>query len=130
MGLPSRRWSILQRFLFPVPAMTGLNPPRMGGLPIEVKAAAPTHAAVLRAEANEGRLRRPGEGTLFGGKEIKFGDDLVDSERVGRKRLDLRGRAGSNLTIRRCMSILHDRIAKRLQLTNLEPLPTTCEIGA
>ncbi len=109
--------------------MTGLNPPRMGGLPIEVKAAAPTHAAVLRAEANEGRLRRPGEGTLFGGKEIKFGDDLVDSEQVGRKRLDLRGRAGSNLTIRRCMSILHDRIAK-VAVTNLEPLPTTCEIGA
>jgi hypothetical protein len=90
--------------------MTGLNPSRMGGFPSEVKTAAPTHAAVMCADANEGRLRRPCEGTLFDGKEVKFGDDLLDSEQTGGKRLHLRRRAGSNLTIRRCMSILHDRI--------------------
>jgi hypothetical protein len=84
----------------------------MGGLPIEVKAAAPTHAAVMGADASEGRLRRPCEGTLFDGEEVKLGDDLVDSEETGGKRLYLRRRAGSNLTIRRCMSIPHDLEAK------------------
>jgi hypothetical protein len=112
-GLPSRRWSLLQLLLFPAPAMTGLHPSRMGSFPIEVKTAAPTHAAVMCAEASEGRLRRPGKRTLFDGKDVKLGDDLVDSEQAGRKRLHLRRRAGSNLTIRRCMSLLHDRIRGR-----------------
>ena len=111
-GLPSKRWSILQLLLFPVPAMAGLNPSRMRSLPIEVKTAAPTHTAVMCADAREGRLRRPCEGTLFGGKEVKFGDDLVDSEETRGKRLHLRRRAGSNLTIRRCMPVLHDLEAK------------------
>jgi len=107
--LPSRRWSILQLLLFPVPAMTGLNPSRVRSFPIEVKTAAPTHAAVMCSGASKGRLRRPCEGTLFDGKEVKFGDDLVDSEQTRGKRLHLGRRAGSNLTIRGCMSILHDR---------------------
>jgi hypothetical protein len=81
-GLPSKRWSILQLLLFPVPAMTGLNPSRMRSFPIEVKTAAPAHAAVMCADASEGRLRRPCERTLFGGKEVKFGDDLVDREQT------------------------------------------------
>jgi hypothetical protein len=111
-GLPSRTWSILQLLLFPVPAMTGLNPSRMRSFPIEVETAAPTHTAVMCADASKGRLRRPCEGTLFGGKEVKFGDDLVDSEETRGKRLHPRRRTGSNLTIRRCMPILHDLEAK------------------
>ena len=107
-GLPSKRWSILQLLLFPVPAMAGLNPSRTRSFPIEVKTAAPTHTAVMCADAREGRLRRPCEGTLFDGKEVKFGDDLVDGEETRGKRLHLRRRSGSNLTIRRCMSIPHD----------------------
>jgi hypothetical protein len=93
--------------------MTGLDPSRMGSFPIEVKTAAPTHAAVMGADASEGRLRRPCEGTLFDGKEVKLSNDLVDSEQAGGKRLHLRRRAGSNLTIRRCMSILHDQTRER-----------------
>lgn len=112
-GLPSRRWSILQLLLFRVPAMAGLNPSRMGGFPIEVKTAAPAHAAVMGADASKGRLRRPREGPLFAGKAVKFGDDLIHREKVGGKRLHLGRGAGSNLTIRRCMSILHDRIGER-----------------
>ena len=112
-GLPSKRWSMLQLLLFPVPAMTGLNPSRMRSFPIEVKTAAPTDAAVMCAEAGEGRLRRPGEGTLFDGKEAKLGDDFVDSEEAGGRRLHLGRRAGSDLTIRRRMSILHNRIRGR-----------------
>jgi hypothetical protein len=111
-GLPSIRWSMLQLFLFPVPAMARLNPSRMRSFPIEVKTAAPTHTAVMCADASEGRLRRPCEGTLFDGKEVKFGDDLVDGEETRGKRLHLRRRPGSNLTIRRCMSIPHDLEAK------------------
>jgi hypothetical protein len=92
--------------------MTGLNPSRMSSVPVEVKTAASTHATVMCADASEGRLRRPCEGTLFGGKEVKFGDDLVDSEQTRGKRLHRRRRAGSNLTIRRCMPVLHDLEAK------------------
>jgi hypothetical protein len=93
--------------------MAGLPPSRMGSFPIEVKTAAPTHAAVMCAEASEGRLRRPGKGPLFDGKEVKFGDDFVDSEEAGGRRLQLGRRAGSDLTIRRRMSILHNRIQGR-----------------
>jgi hypothetical protein len=96
--------------------MTGLNPSRVRSFPIEVKPAAPTHAAVMCAGASKGRLRRPCEGTLFDGKEVKFGDDLVDGEQPRGKRLHLGRRAGSNLTIRGCMPILHDRpLEERLQ---------------
>jgi hypothetical protein len=103
---------MVQLLLFPVPAMASLNPSRMRSFPVEVKTAAPTHTAVMCADASEGRLRRPCEGTLFDGKEVKFSDDLVDSEQTRGKRLHLRRRDGSNLTIRRCMSIPHDLEAK------------------
>ena len=60
--------------------MAGLNPSRAGSFPIEVKTAAPTHAAVICASAGEGRLGRPCEGALFNGKEGEPGDDLVNRE--------------------------------------------------
>jgi hypothetical protein len=72
----------LQSLLFPVPAMTGLNPSRASGFPMEVKTAVPTHAAVMRTGTFEGRLGRPGERALCNGKEGEPGDDLVDSKRA------------------------------------------------
>lgn len=102
---------MLLLFLLPVPAMTGLKPSRMSCLPVEVKAAVSAHAAVMCAGANEGRLRGPCEGTLFDGKDGKLGNDLVNreqtSEQPGGRRL--------HLTIRRCMSILHDGIGESRQ---------------
>jgi hypothetical protein len=112
--------------------MASLKPSRAGSLPIEVKTAAPTHAAVMRAGTCEGRLGRPCEPALFVGKDGTCRDDLIDRERTGGKSLRLRRRADGNLIIRRCMSILHGRIRKRGRDDGIgsEPLLTTCEIAA
>jgi hypothetical protein len=60
--------------------MTGLDPSRTGGFPIEVETAASAHAAVTRPGTFERRLGRPCEGALFNGKEGEPGDDLVNRE--------------------------------------------------
>ncbi len=60
--------------------MTSLDPSGAGGFPVELQAAAPTHAAVTGTSTCEGWLGRPGKGTLFIGEEGKPGNDLVDSE--------------------------------------------------
>jgi hypothetical protein len=88
--------------------MTGLNPSRTGGFPVELETAASTHAAVTRTGTFEGRLGRPGEGALFIGKEGEPGDDLLNcgetSVQGGEKALLW------SPIIRRCMFILHDRM--------------------
>jgi hypothetical protein len=91
--------------------MTGLNPSRTGGFPIEVKTAAPTHTAVIRTGTFEGWLRRPCERALFNGKEGKPGDDLVNSEEGAEKALLW------SPIIRKCMFILHDRIETASETT-------------
>jgi hypothetical protein len=58
--------------------MTGLDPSGTGGLAVKVKTAVSTRAAVVCADAFEGRLRRPGKGTLFDVKVRKLGDDLIN----------------------------------------------------
>jgi hypothetical protein len=80
--------------------MTGLNPSRAGGFPVELEAAATTDAAVTRTGTFEGRLGRPGEGALFIRKEGEPGDDVVNSEKT----------LHWSLVIRRCMFFLHDLI--------------------
>jgi len=80
--------------------MTGLDPSRRGGFPIEVKTAAPTHAAVMRTGTLEGRLGRPREGALFHGKEGEGGDDLIDSALAEEKVLLPRRWIAGNLIIR------------------------------
>jgi hypothetical protein len=70
--------------------MASLNPSRAGSFLIEVKTAAPTHAAVICASAGEGRLGSPCEGALFDGKDGTCSDDLIDSEQAGGKPLRLR----------------------------------------
>jgi hypothetical protein len=67
--------------------MTGLDPSLKGGFPIEVKAATPTDAAVMRTGTFEGRLGRPCEGALFHGKEGEGGDDHIDAARGGERAL-------------------------------------------
>ena len=101
----------MQLLLFPVPAMTGLNPSRTGGFPIEVKTAAPTHTAVIRTGTFEGWLRRPCERALFNGKNGEPGDDLVHSVQGGKKALLW------SPIIRRCMFILHDRMQTASETT-------------
>ncbi len=91
--------------------MTGLNPSRTGGFPIEVKTAAPTHTAVTRTGTFEGRLGRPCEGALFNGKEGEPGDDLVNRVQGGKKALLW------SPIIRRCMFILHDRMQTASETT-------------
>jgi hypothetical protein len=72
---------IAQFLLFPIPAMTGLNPSRTGGFPVELKTAAPAHAAVARTSTFKGWLRRPGEGALLIGKDGTGGNDVVYGEK-------------------------------------------------
>jgi len=112
--------------------MASLKPSRAGSFPIEVKTAAPTHAAVMCAGACEGWLGRPCEPALFIGKDGTCRDDLIDCERTGGKSLRLRRRADSNLIIRRCMFILHGRIPKRGRDDGIgsKPLFATSEIAA
>ena len=55
--------------LLPVPTMTGLRPSGTRGFVVKVKTAVSTHAAVACAGALEGRLGRPGEGSLLVGKQ-------------------------------------------------------------
>ena len=98
--------------------MASLAPSRAGSFPIEVKTAAATHAAVMRAGAGEGRLGRPGERALFAGKDSTGGDDLVDCGRTGGK------------FIIRCIFILHHRIRKRGRDDGIAPLLTNFEIAA
>jgi hypothetical protein len=71
---------IPQFLLFPIPAVTGLNPSRTGGFPVELQTAAPTHAAVARTSTFKGWLRRPGEGALLIGKDGTCGNDVIHSE--------------------------------------------------
>ena len=49
--------------------MTRLRPSGTRGFAVEVKTTVSTHAAVACAGAFEGRLGRPGEGSLFIGKQ-------------------------------------------------------------
>jgi hypothetical protein len=86
--------------------MTGLNPSRTGGFPVELQTAAPTDTAVIRAGTFEGRLGRPCEGALFIGKEGEPCDDLINSDEGDGKALVW------NPVIRRCMFILHDRMQR------------------
>jgi hypothetical protein len=58
--------------------MTGLDPTGTGGLAVKVKTAVSTRAAVMRANAFEGRFGRPGEGAPFDAKVRKLGDDLIN----------------------------------------------------
>jgi hypothetical protein len=60
--------------------MTGQNPSRAGGFPIEVETATPTRAAVVRTGTCEWGLGRPREGALFRIKDGERGDDLIESE--------------------------------------------------
>lgn len=66
--------------LLTVPAIPGLPPAGTGGLAVEVKTTVSTHAAVVRAGALEGRLGRPGEGTLGVGEVRQVVDDVVNSK--------------------------------------------------
>jgi hypothetical protein len=111
--------------------MASLAPSCAGSFPIEVKTAAATHAAVMRAGAGEGWLGRPCKGALFVGKDGTGGDDLVDCERTGGKFMRLRRRVNGNLILG-CIFILHHRIRKRGRDDGIgsAPLLTTCEIGA
>jgi hypothetical protein len=86
----------------------------------------------MRAGTCEGWLGRPCEPALFVGKDGTSGDDLIDCERTGGKVLRLKRRADGNLSIRRCMFILHDRVPTRGRDDGIgsEPLLTTCEIAA
>ncbi|MGA3223491.1 MAG: hypothetical protein ABSC65_06995 [Acidobacteriaceae bacterium] len=66
--------------LLTVPAIPGLPPTGTGGFAVEVKTTVSTHTAVVRTGALEGRLRRPGEGTLGVGEVRQVVDDVVDSK--------------------------------------------------
>jgi hypothetical protein len=98
-----------QLLLLLLPAMTGLKPSGVGRLAIEVKAAVPTYTAIVRAGAFKGRLGRPGERALLGGKERKLLNDLIDRKKA------LRGsrRGGGTFMIRECMVIGHGTVTKR-----------------
>jgi hypothetical protein len=112
--------------------MTGLDPSRAGGFPIEVKAAAPTQAAVSGPGAFEGRFGRPGKRALFCSKDGAFGDDLVHREQAGETFLQVRRRADDSLNIRRCMFLPHDRIQMPAPAARSKRalLLTTCESAA
>jgi hypothetical protein len=88
-GGPARRSIIVSKIkglwmmgflLLTVPAISGLPPAGTGGFAVEVKTTVSTHTAVVRAGALEGRLRRPGEGTLGVGEVRQVADDVVNSK--------------------------------------------------
>jgi hypothetical protein len=83
--------------------MPGLKPSGVARLAIEVKAAVPTHTAVVGAGAFKGRFRRPSKRALLSGEERKFQDDLVHRK----KALTNSRRAGGSFMIRSCMIIGH-----------------------
>jgi hypothetical protein len=98
--------------------MTGLKPSGVARLAIEVKAAVPTHAAVVGSGACKWRLWRPSESALLGGKERKLQDDLVDRKKA------LRGssRARGTLMIRSCMVIGHGQTRRgEILLVSFQP---------
>jgi hypothetical protein len=61
------------------PAMAGLDPTGSRGFAVEVETAASSHTAIVRTEADKGRLGTPGKRLLLGCEYGKGSDDLINS---------------------------------------------------